>query len=123
MPTVEIHNFFERMYRYIVYRFMVSNFNAGIEEESKSAFHDMSEEDFVQWFQKRGVSLADCNTLTSKEQNLNIWPKATSLFLLSTGQGVTPAGFTVLDAEDFEGLGLSKIGKRLVVRALQEVKQ
>ena len=36
---------------------------------------------------------------------------------------MTPAGFTVLDAEDFEGLGLSMIGKKLVVRALREVKQ
>ena len=43
-----------------------------------------------------------------------------SLFL--TDQGVTPTGFTMLDAEDFKNLGLSNIGKKLVIKALQEVK-
>ena len=44
-------------------------------------------------------------------------------FLLSTGQGVTPTGFTMLEDEDVSDLGLSNIGKKFVIKALREVRQ
>lgn len=41
---------------------------------------------------------------------------------LSLENGVTPPGFTQLDADDFDDLGLTKIGKKLVLKCLAETK-
>ena len=41
---------------------------------------------------------------------------------LSSENGVTPSGFTQLDADDFDDLGLTKIGKKLVLKCLAETK-
>ena len=35
--------------------------------------------------------------------------------------GVTPSGFTQFDAEDFDDIGLTKFGKKLVLKALAEL--
>lgn len=37
-------------------------------------------------------------------------------------KGVTPSGFIQLDARDFDNLGLTPIGKKLVLKTLAEVK-
>ena len=37
--------------------------------------------------------------------------------------GVTASGFSLLDKEDFDDLGLTKIGKRLIVKMLPEIKR
>ena len=42
--------------------------------------------------------------------------------LLHTENGVTASGFTQLVAEDFEVLGLTIIGKRLILRLWKEMK-
>ena len=36
--------------------------------------------------------------------------------------GVTASGFSLLDKEDFDDLGLTKIGKKLIVKMLPEIK-
>ena len=36
--------------------------------------------------------------------------------------GITVAGFSQLDKEDFEDLGLTKIGKKLILKILPESK-
>ena len=36
--------------------------------------------------------------------------------------GVTAFGFSQLDEEDFEDLGLTKIGKKLILKILPEIK-
>ena len=36
--------------------------------------------------------------------------------------GVTASGFSLLDKEDFNDLGLTKIGKKLIVKMLPEIK-
>ena len=36
--------------------------------------------------------------------------------------GITAAGFSQLDKEDFEDLGLTKIGKKLILKILPESK-
>jgi hypothetical protein len=36
--------------------------------------------------------------------------------------GVTASGFSLLDEEDFDDLGLTKIGKKLVLKILPESK-
>ena len=41
--------------------------------------------------------------------------------LLYTENGVTPSGFYQLDAEDFDDIGLTKIGKKLILKILAEV--
>ena len=41
--------------------------------------------------------------------------------LLYTGNGVTPSGFIQLNAEDFDDTGLTKIGKKLILKILAEV--
>ena len=41
--------------------------------------------------------------------------------LLYTENGVTPSGFNQLDAEDFDDIGLTKIGKKLILKILAEV--
>ena len=40
--------------------------------------------------------------------------------LLYTENGVTPSGFNLLDAEDFDDIGLTKIGKKLILKILAE---
>ena len=45
----------------------------------------------------------------------------TGIYLVSDN-GVTPTGFTLLEERDFEELGLSIIGKKLVQKALREGK-
>ena len=36
--------------------------------------------------------------------------------------GVTASGFSLLDEEGFEDLGLTKIGKKLILKILPEIK-
>ena len=36
--------------------------------------------------------------------------------------GITPSGFASLDEEDFDDIGLTKFGKKLVLKMLKEVK-
>ena len=35
--------------------------------------------------------------------------------------GITPSGFIRLDAEDFDDIGLTKFGKKLIFKTLAEV--
>ena len=42
-----------------------------------------------------------------------------SLIILENG--ITPSGFTQLDAEDFNDIGLTKFGKKIVLKTLAEV--
>ena len=43
------------------------------------------------------------------------------MYLFPSENGVTPSGFTQFDVEDFEDIGLTKFGKKLVLKALAEV--
>ena len=82
----------------------------------------MSEEEFFTWLKSRGVSHKDCITLSSKF-SLNAYATVVIMVMgLSSASGVTPSGFTQLDAEDFDDLGLTKIGKKLVLKCLAEIK-
>ena len=44
-----------------------------------------------------------------------------SSFIVHTENGITPSGFIQLDAEDFDDIGLTKFGKKLILKALAEV--
>ena len=44
------------------------------------------------------------------------------VFLYKTESGVTASGFTQLQADDFDILGLTIIGKRLILRLWEEMK-
>lgn len=41
--------------------------------------------------------------------------------LLYTENGITPSGFIQLDTEDFDDIGLTEIGKKLILKILAEV--
>lgn len=90
----------------------------------------MSEGEFIEWLKLRGVSEKDCRTLTGiygyipsiAVCNYLMKKNNNTCKLHNTDNGITPSGFTLLDVEDFEGLGLTIIGKTLVQRALRELK-
>ena len=44
-------------------------------------------------------------------------------FYLRVENGVTPLGFVQSDADDFDDLGLTKFGKKRVLKILKEVSQ
>ena len=44
-----------------------------------------------------------------------------NIFIVCTENGITPSGFIQLDAEDFNDIGLTKFGKKLILKILAEV--
>jgi hypothetical protein len=43
------------------------------------------------------------------------------MFIVCTENGVTPSGFIQLGTEDFDDIGLTKIGKKLILKTLAEL--
>jgi hypothetical protein len=44
------------------------------------------------------------------------------VYLFPVENGITPSGFLLCDVKDFDDIGLTKIGKKLFLRTLIEVK-
>ena len=86
----------------------------------------MSDDDFFKWLRSKGINEKDCNTLsgtyyyTNISSTLNVNLKVMKNNFIENG--VTASGFSQLDEEDFEDLGLTKIGKKLILKILPESK-
>ena len=80
----------------------------------------MSEEEFFKWLKARGVSERDCKTLSGTLCYMVIvYLLLSNIF--NTDGGVTASGFILLEAGDFDELGLTLIGKKHVLRTLKEL--
>ena len=87
-------------------------------EEQVMLNSSMSDDDFFKWLRSRGVSDKDCKIL-SGEMHYTM-----SLLLLTdiipSENGVTPLVFIQSDAEDFDDIGLTKFGKKHILKLLAE---
>ena len=85
----------------------------------------MSEEDFFKWLKSKGIGEKDCKTLSGNDNNLcccnESFDYCYMYSLIVLENGITPSGFTQLDAEDFNDIGLTKFGKKIVLKTLAEV--
>ena len=43
------------------------------------------------------------------------------MYSLILENGITPSGFTQLDAEDFDDIGLTKFGKKIILKTLAKL--
>ena len=48
-------------------------------------------------------------------ENFDYW------YSLILENGITPSGFTQLDAEDFDDIGLTKFGKKIILKTLAKL--
>ena len=53
----------------------------------------------------------------------NLFKSDYLIIIVFTESGITAAGFSQLDKEDFEDLGLTKIGKKLILKILPQIKK
>ena len=116
----------------MAYMTVLFHAHTGIGSSSEEQLSSMSEGDFFQWLQSRGISEKDCKALSGK---LNVAIVYMHLLLdqcayhgvnynflfFCAENGVTPSGFIQLDAEDFNDIGLTKIGRKLVLKTLAEI--
>jgi hypothetical protein len=92
----------------------------------------MSDEDFFKWLRSKGVNDKDCKTLSGKynvpltilyREYYHPWC-TDSLYYIENG--ITASGFLLCDTEDFDDIfddiGLTKIGKKLLLKIFTEVK-
>ena len=96
----------------------------GVSAEEQTLNSSMTEEEFFTWLKSRGISDEDCNALSGKYSPIECTCTHYSdykVMKLSSENGVTQSGCTQLDAGDFDDLGLTKIGKKLVRKYLKEV--
>ena len=85
----------------------------------------MSDEDFFQWLRSKGINEKDRKTLSGKMNNIIEcqWIALTLWYYDSSSEiGVTASAITQLDAEDFNGIGLTLIGKKVFLKAFSEIK-
>ena len=103
---------------------LLTHAGIGAQSEELLTFNSsMPEENFYQWLRSRGISEKDCKVLSGKynyTSMLNTYYCYDNI-ISSIENGVTPSGFIQLDAEDFDDIGLTKIGKKLVLKILAEV--
>ena len=55
------------------------------------------------------------NIIVCAVANENYW------YSLILENGITPSGFTQLDAEDFDDIGLTKFGKKIILKTLAKL--
>ena len=54
-------------------------------------------------------------TIIVANENFDYW------YSLILENGITPSGFTQLDAEDFDDIGLTKFGKKIILKTLAKL--
>ena len=54
-------------------------------------------------------------TIIAANENFDYW------YSLILENGITPSGFTQLDAEDFDNIGLTKFGKKIILKTLAKL--
>ena len=85
----------------------------------------MSEEDFFKWLRSKGVSDKDCKTLSGKMPQYDciiLLLLIDDVIKLPSENGVTALEFVQSDTEDFNDIGLTKFGKKRVLKILVEIK-
>jgi hypothetical protein len=80
-------------------------------------------EDFFKWLSSKGVNEKDCKTLSGKcKVPLTTTNNIIAYIYYMIENGITPSGFLHFDAEDFDDIGLTKLGKKLFLKTFLEIK-
>ena len=93
-------------------------------KEEMTFSSSMSEEDFFKWLKSKGVSDKDRKTLSGKTKPVKYcllchyyW-----MVMIFSENGVTALEFVQSEAVDYDDIGLTKFGKRRILKLLPEVK-
>ena len=101
-------------------KLVLKTFNlAEVPVDHEEQMASMSDEDFFKWLRSRGINEKDYKALTGK---ILVLCASATIIPIILDNGVTPPGFSQLDEEDFDDLGLTIIGKKRVLKTLAEVK-
>ena len=89
----------------------------------------MSDEDFFKWLSSKGMSDKDCKTLSGRYK-VTLTTIISYLspehcchnIIIIIESGITPSEFLLCDTEDFDDIGLTKFGKKRLLKTFTEVK-